>query len=321
MTATEDGTAQAAADAAQQIIAEAGAKLGARRIAGLVKLAQARALVNEAAVMLITADLSAEAATAAEQLAAARADREAAEQAIAPVQDTLAQLEAELTDCQQRAANINTVISDDMDLTARIEARSLKAAFAGETADLKARMTMIRQTMLAPLGAELGRARAAEDKASIEATALVNAADDPLSHPRARRTEGYTIWMAHRALEVLATGEPRHPDWPAARSQLMAVLRSSGIGAEVEKRAIEAYRAGDPAALAVAGTTQHLANGQTVIAEPGKPPVVYDGRATRQQLAAAPPNHGPDTTPAAGVMAQAWGAIQHQTSPGLWIHP
>ncbi len=99
------------------------------------------------------------------------------------------------------------------------------------------------------------------------------------------------------------------------------MLRSSRLGAEIETRAILAERAGDPAAKAIAGSTTHLPSGQTVINEPGGPPVVYEGRATRQQIDSAPAQPQTDTRPASAVMA-AWDqVVQHSTTSGLWVHP
>jgi hypothetical protein len=68
----------------------------------------------------------------------------------------------------------------------------------------------------------------------------------------------------------------------------MSALRASGIGAELEKQAMEAYRAGDPAALAVGGNTHPWPDGTTLVAQPGKAPVVSTGQATRGQIAAFP---------------------------------
>ena len=126
---------------------------------------------------------------------------------------------------------------------------------------------------------------------------------------------------------------PRTPQWPAyqvytgfwfhdltsarSRAILMKALKDSGLGAEIETRAIEAFRAGDPAALAVGGNTTRLADGNTVITSPGQPPVVYHGHATAAEVGRLPGLPMGDGRTAADVMVDAWGAILHQGARGL----
>jgi hypothetical protein len=78
------------------------------------------------------------------------------------------------------------------------------------------------------------------------------------------------------------------PGWDEARGQLFAVLKASGIGAEVETRAIEAYRAGDPAALTAGGASRSWPDGTHISYTPGQPAIVSHGKASQQQLSAAP---------------------------------
>ena len=320
MTTTED---TAAADALAAGVAELAGTLGPKRAAALAMMGRARLLHDAAGVMLVQADLADLAAPAGEALARAQERREAAEEAIAPVQATIDRLAAELADCRGRAGNIDQVIDTDADLTSRIEARSLRLAFAEEQADLTGRIDMIRRGLLTTLQADLTEARGAEDRARTAGAALVDAAESPLTHPAARRTEGYGVWLQGRALEILAAGDHRAAGWAEARGELMSLLRSSGIGAEIETKAIQAFRSGDPAAVSVGGTTTHLPSGDTVVYDPstGRPPVVMSGRATAQQLAAAPAAPQADTRPAASVLSQAWAGIQHQTTAGLYVHP
>lgn len=327
MTTTEDTAAQdaakAAAEAAEKVIAGAAAQLGPDRIRGLRLMAQARTLQDAAAIFMVHADIAEAAGNAHEALMQAQHAREEAEDALRPPRETVERLQAELLDCQGRASNIDTVISDDMDLTARVEARSLRLAFEEEAADLRGRIDLITRQIMAPLQQALTEARGGEERAKATAADLIGAEEDPLSHPRARQTAGHQLWMSNRWSEVLATGDQRTPGWSQAKGHLMTLLRASGIGAEIEQRAIQAYRGGDPSALAVGGNTTHLPSGDTVIFDPstGAPPVVYSGRATRPQLATASPAPPVDTTPASTLMAQTWGQIQHQTSPGLYVHP
>ena len=202
MTTTEE--TQDAAEAVLAGIAEITGTLGEKRVTALQMMARARLLQNAAGVMLVQADLADLAMPAGEALAAATQRREAAEEAIAPVQQTVDRLTAELADCQGRAGNIDQVIDTDADLTSRIEARSLRLAFAEEQADLRQRIDMIRRGLLTTLHQDLTEARGDEERARSAGAALVDAAESPLTHPAARRTEGYHLWLQNRGWEILA---------------------------------------------------------------------------------------------------------------------
>ena|SRR5689334_9673579 len=111
-------------------------------------------------------------------------------------------------------------------------------------------------------------------------------------------------------------GTPRLAGCPEPAHVLLA---KSGIGAEIATQAIEAYRAGDPSALAAGGNTRRFDDGRTLIHEPGKPPVVYQGLAMSGELAALPPAALADTPPAGHLMEQAWAMVglQHRSQPGI----
>jgi hypothetical protein len=309
----EAGEAPAVEDATGEVLAV----LGEKRIKALHLLAKARQLEAEADSLLIGADLSDAAREILADLEKTQAARDAAAEAITPVREVVDRLRAELADCEQRAGNAATVINDDMDLTARIEARSLKAAFAEETAALTDRIRVIEREALSPLQQDLAAAHAAERLVNGEAADIMAAAEDPFTHPRARQTSGWAMRMSRRWGEVLLTGDEHDPGWKDARVSLMAALRASGIGEAIEKQAIEAYRAGDPAALAVGGNTHRWPDGTTLVSQPGQPPVVSQGTATRGQLASLPPAPHVDTTPAGALLQAAWAGFAHQSLPGL----
>jgi hypothetical protein len=237
---------------------------------------------------------------------------EDARKAYEPAQATLAALEGELAECERRAANIVQVVSDDADLTARVEARSLRLAFEEEAAALRERIR-IAKAIAHPLVQANGETAAELGKAKAALAELEEAVKAPFLTELGARTPQ---WVPYQ----LYTGFWFH-DLSSATSQaiMMKALRDSGLGAEIETRAIGAYRSGDPAALAVGGTTRTLADGSTVVTAPNGPPVVWHGSrpATADDVAAMPPLPAGDGRTAADVMVDAWGAILHQGASGL----
>jgi hypothetical protein len=317
---TTPGTVTAEAEKILAGITEATELVGAKRLKALELMAQARGMIDLAGRMLIEADL---AGPALEALLATGERLTAAQEAITPVADVIARLDAERADLTARVANLDAVAgSDDVPLDDRITSRVRRVAMREEIEDLAARADMLRRSMLAPLQRDLGEAQRDADRAASAAAGLEAASEAPFTHPRATRTLGYQVWLGHHVMEILSGGDERHPGWPEAKRQAMSMLAASGLGQFIERRAILAERAGDPAAKAIAGSTQHLASGQTVISEPGRPAVVYEsGRATAAQLREAPAAPQVDSTPGAVAMAQMWGNVQHATSSGLWQHP
>jgi len=233
-----------------------------------------------------------------------------ARQMYEPAAATVAALEAELAECERRAANIVQVVSDGADLTAQVEARSLRLAFEEEAGALRERIRMARE-IAAPCVAANGETAAELGKARAALAELEEAVKAPFLTGMGPRTPQWPAYQVY-------TGFWFH-DLTSARSRaiLMKALKDSGLGAEIETRAIEAFRAGDPAALAVGGNTTRLADGNTVITSPGQPPVVYHGHATAAEVGRLPGLPMGDGRTAADVMVDAWGAILHQGASGL----
>jgi hypothetical protein len=293
-------------------------QLGTRRVKALVLIAQARQLAEEADELLIVADLADAAPQATQRLEAAEAAREAAETALAGPQQAVAALQAELAEVTERAANIAGLIRDGDSLDDRIRARATKVALAEEAEAIRSRIRVIERDELAPLGQRLADAQHSEGLANREAANLVEAAASPFDHPTARKTAGYGVRIGRQWGEILMRGDTKDPDYRAARGCAMAALKASGLGAEIETRAIQELRAGNPAAVAVAGTTTHMPDGTVVVAEPGRPIVVGHSENTRTAIANMPGPAPVDTSPAAVLIAQAWaGVANHQRQPGL----
>jgi hypothetical protein len=224
----------------------------------------------------------------------------------------VAALEGELAECERRAANIVQVVSDDADLAARVEARSLRLAFEEEAGALRERIRIAKA--IAHPSMQANAETAAElAKAKSELAGLEEAVKAPFLAEAGTRTPQ---WVPYQ----LYTGFWFH-DLSSATSKaiLLKALKDSGLGAEIERRAIEAYRAGDPAAVAVGGNTTRLPDGDTVITSPDGPPVVYHGRATPAEVAALPGLFMGDGRTGAEVMADTWATsgMAHTTQEGL----
>jgi hypothetical protein len=298
-------------------------QLAARRLAAMAKLVQARRLQDEADTELILCDLADEEPAARQARDAATAARVAAELAPEKGQGHLDALHARRARLEERAAaaarltaveDLDGYLASDPD--AAVDARRDRLAIEEELAEVRQRIGLVGNLLSPPL-AVLRDARTAETVAKGRYEAVMDAALDPLNHKRAGETDAFRLRMARLYPEILMA--PGHPDWQAAVEALRDTLAASGVGAEVETRAIEAYAAGNPAARAIGTGTRTLPTGQTVITEPGRPPVVYQGRAAGADLATAPGMAAVDARPAAEVMAATWAntGYQHRPQPGL----
>ena len=98
-----------------------------------------------------------------------------------------------------------------------------------------------------------------------------------------------------------ATGVWLGESSPEAEKIARAHLKESGLGRRVQEDAINAYLDGDPDAQRV-GHTKTWPDGTSMLHRAGQPPVVYQGRATPQDLAAAPVVHTVPGPSAAEVM-------------------
>jgi tetratricopeptide (TPR) repeat protein len=310
-TATEAPAADTAEAAALDV-------LGPQRAAALSKYREAADLAAEADVMLLRADLADAAAKILGDLEQKEAATAAAREALTEPLATLAGLEAELAECQRRAGNIATVIGDDMDMAARVEARSLRLAFAEEGEHLAAKVTDYRNTAVAPLQAGLRAAEDGETLARQLASYVVEADADPLHHELGRAMPSYALRMARRWGETIITGNAKDPEYAEAIQWLKTALRTSGVGEQVQVDAIQAWLAGDPVARSVNPGTKTWPDGTKLIASPDGPPVVTR-RASPAELRALPGKPLPDSTPASAVIAQQWASAgaQHQQRPGL----
>jgi hypothetical protein len=199
-------------------------------------LAEGSALVNDADRLAIMADLAeqSEAAEAARQQA--RDAVAEAEAALAPETDRLARLDADLGEAERRAAACQAA-SDDADLTVAIEAETVKLA-AGRVADRFRKRAAAQRQAVQPFQHDLAEARRKLAEADADAAEILTAMLDPLFHPRAHRTAGYTARLiSGRAIVALIAGNA-HPEYEAAHGFIMQLLKMTGIGAEIEANAI-----------------------------------------------------------------------------------
>jgi hypothetical protein len=313
----------AAADPAEVLDAITADQLAARRVRAFGLLLQAARLQDQADEEFILCDLADQVPAARAELDAAVKARQAAEATPKKGEGHLAALRARRDRLTERAAEAAKAIEvEDLDgylasdPDAAVAARRDRLAVDEELAEVKARIGAVSNLLSAPL-AVLRDARAAETQARAAWEAILEAALDPLAARRAEGTDGFRQRMNRLFPEILTI--PGHPDTVPAVEALMRCLAASGVGAEVETRAIEAYAAGNPAARAIGTGTKTLPSGQTVITEPGKPPVVYQGRATPGQLATAPGLPQGDGRTAAQVMSDMWAnaGYTHAPQPGL----
>jgi hypothetical protein len=297
--------------------------LAARRLAALDKLAQAQRLADQADTELILADLAEAEPTVRAEAERATAAREQAEPVVEAGKAKLAALRERLAVLEQRLAAARraadtSALDDDAylatDMDAVLAARAEVAAVEAEAAEVRRRIGAVGNVLSGPVGA-LRDAWRDEDAATGHYQALLAAALDPLNHDRAARTPAYRFRVARDLAAVLSL--PGHPDAALAREVLRELLAVSGVGAEVEERAIRAYVSGQVDARAIGGGTKHFADGTTLVSEPGRPPAVLHGGATPQQLAAAPGHAQVDTRGAADVMASSWAGVVHRTHLGV----
>jgi hypothetical protein len=308
-------TADTAATAAQDAPEAAAEAVGTERAAALGMLREAERIATEAERALVLADLREAAAKIAPGLDAAEAATAAAEAALTGPWRELQHLEDDLAEAGRRAANLQAIIDGDDDMGVKAEAWTLLPGFEAVAAGIRERISRHHAEVIAPLQADAARAREAEDLERGLASYVLEAIDDPLGHPLGRSMAGYQLRLARTWGTTVLTGGQDHPDWADALKWLRTALRTSGLGEQVQLAAIAADHAG---LVADVGTTKRFSDGTTVVAEPGKPPVVLPGRATpqeRRNLRGATV----DSTSGADVVAQQWAAAgaQHQRKPGL----
>jgi hypothetical protein len=232
---------------------------------------------------------------------------EHAQQVYEPAQVLVDRLAAELAECERRAANIDQVVDLEADLAARIEARSLIAAFKEETESLRGRLRTAQQTA-APLIHANGEAATEAAKAGEALAELEEAIKLPFAHELGQATAPYLTWQLESGLWFQSLKSS------TARAIIMYALAESGIGAEVETRAIEAYCAGDPSALKAGSSRTRMADGTTVIRPPDGPPIVLPGLATPQQRRNLR-GTTVDSTPGSDVISQQWARSGYQRQP------
>jgi len=133
-------------------------------------------------------------------------------------------------------------------------------------------------------------ARREADRTAALSAEAAEAIESPLSHPLGEATTAYQSFLVHSGLWL------SDPKSALARSLLLELMGPSGVGAQVQKDAIAAYLAGDPAALA-AGGVDRLPDGTTVTRRPGRPSIVGRPRlsgAQAQAIMDAVPAPAPD---------------------------
>lgn len=239
---------------------------------------EALLLQARAAVIRIKAEL---APVLAERLTAGvlaeLAARSAEARVTAPAEEA-ARIAAELTAVAERGALASAAVSS-ADVTARLDARVRAAACAEESEHLSALLrdaaarAAAARSEAAAARREAGRTAALSDEAA-------GAIENPLSSPLGEDTAAYAAFMVRSGMWM---SDPRSP---VARQLVTEMLGPSGVGAQLQRDAISAYLAGDPAALA-AGGTDRLPDGRTVTHRPGRPPLVSQPRLSGDQAAAA----------------------------------
>jgi hypothetical protein len=264
-------------------------------------------LADEASIMLLQAQvmmvclkgarrvLSAQEPAVAARLEAAVGELKEAEAALVPAHEKAAALQAELAEVQAMAAAAG-LAGDDAPLADRLKARAEKTALADEAEALEQRIAIVHR-ISDP--AELRKITADREVKSARADLkdLGEAIAFPFDHPRGMAT------AAHEAY-LLKTGLWYEVGGPDARDILRKALRSTGLGAEVERNAIAAFTAGVREAVQAGGNTKRWRDGTAMHVPPGGgAPVVTIGEATYADLAiarAVPVEPGP---PGAEVMA------------------
>jgi hypothetical protein len=269
-------------------------QLTERRIAALDRFLAGRREQDAADEEWILCDLAAALPGALAKWQDATAAREAAEKVPEAGEEKLRALQARLSRLEERAAAAKRATEIDglddylaTDPDAAVNARRDRLAIEEEVTETRHRIGAVSNLLSEPLAA-LRDAGQAEAVAKGQYEAIVEAAGDPFGHPRAQQTDAYGVRMFRIFPEVLVAPPGPDSDWPGAVSAMKLALGMSGLGADLERNAIRAEAAGVPAARAVSTGVKRLPSGQTVITEPGKPPVVYQGRADAGDLAGLP---------------------------------
>ena len=206
-----------------------------------------------------------------------------ARSATRPGAELVARLQSELNECQKRGAELVTA-ADDEDLAVRLQARAMKNAVADETEAVHARLQEAAHAN-DPLNDVLRQAENDLRAARADLASLDAAITEPFAHQRGMGTEAFRVFS-------LRTGLWHESDGPIGRGIVDSYLRRTGYGETIERRAIAAYIAGDPAARQ-AGDTKTWADGTSLIRTQDGPPIVMNGRARPEDLAAAPPVPSP----------------------------
>jgi hypothetical protein len=226
--------------------------------------------------------------------------RQAARAAVVKPQAVVDKLAGELAECRRRAAEAKLAADDD-DLDARLQARVMRNSYAEEVTALEERVRLANRICdpcaVAVADAErkltAARGRLARHEADTS---------EPFASDAGCATPPYKTFVGHSGLWI-------ESDSAVTRELVMGWLRRSGVGEEIERRAVEAYLAGNPALQAIGGT-KRFPDGSTLINPPGAPPVVLHGQATPGDLATAPVvpvTPGPSGAAVAGGMRHAMG--------------
>lgn len=226
---------------------------------------QAAILQAKSAMIRITGEL---AAIYAERLTAAvtaEAARVQAEADCAKPEARVERISLEVSEVEHRARLAASAIASP-DVHNRLDARLRAAACQAELESLTAKLNEARADAatartalrLAELEAERTKAATAE---------VMQAIENPLTSELGQSTTGYFRWFIGSGMYM---SEPKSP---ITRALIEKMLGPSGIGAQVQKDAINAYLSGDPRALA-AGGVDVTSDGHTVIRSPGAPPIV-----------------------------------------------
>jgi hypothetical protein len=154
-----------------------------------------------------------------------------------PSEASVRKLEAELAECNRRAANIEDATEDD-DLTVRLEARSLRTAAAEEAEALTGRLARIR-VMVAPHLEARDRAQRDRDTAARDLADLQNAVRDPFETPLGRHTPEF-----ERFIQYSGSWED-YPSSEAARTVLIGGLRQCGLWEPLLRSVIDLWLAND----------------------------------------------------------------------------
>ncbi len=229
-----------------------------------------------------------EAVTGAEtELAEARAALEAP-------QAVVDRLNAELAECRRRGEEVR-LAGDDESLAVRLEARSLRAAVAEETAALEERLRTAVRAAVAPTVAVAAAERKARAARSTLA-ALNQAIQTPFFTGLGMATKAHERWL-------LATGAWYGSGSPEAEGIVIRHLRATGLGDRLQRDAIRAFTSGDPVAVAAGGNVKRWQDGTELTYTPGGPAVVRNTHMSAESMGAVPPAPQAPAPGAAEVMA------------------